>query len=59
MRDSALDLMKSVRKVLAGAADAKLEDHIAHREDVLDNVQREVAHFGLIFWYNVTYYAFE
>ena len=45
MRDSDLDLMKGVRKVLTGEADQKLEDHIAHRENVLDNVQREVTEF--------------
>ena len=42
MRDSDLELLEGVRKVLTGEADAKLEEHIAHREDVLDNVQREV-----------------
>ena len=45
MRDSDLELLSGVRKVLTGEADAKLEDHIAHREDVLDNVQREVTEF--------------
>ena len=45
MRDSDLDLLGGVRKVLTGEADQKLEEHIAHREDVLDNVQREVTEF--------------
>lgn len=45
MRDSDLELLSDVRKVLTGEADAKLEDHIAHREDVLDNVQREITEF--------------
>ena len=45
MRDSDLELLAGVRKVLTGEANQKLEDHIAHREDVLDNVQREVTEF--------------
>ena len=45
MRDSDLDLLGGIRKVLTGEADQKLEEHIAHREDVLDNVQREVTEF--------------
>ena len=45
MRDSDLELLEGVRKVLTGEADSKLEEHIAHREDVLDNVQREVTVF--------------
>ena len=45
MRDSDLELLGGVRKVLTGEADQKLEEHIAHREDVLDNVQREVTEF--------------
>ena len=45
MRDSDLELLADVRKVLTGEADNKTEDHIAHREDVLDNVQREVTEF--------------
>ena len=45
MRDSDLDLLAGIRRVLSGEADEKLEDHIAHREDVLDNVQREVTEF--------------
>ena len=45
MAESGLDLLKCVRKVLAGEATAKDEDHIFHREGVLDNVQREVTDF--------------
>ena len=45
MRDSDLELLSDVRKVLTGEADVKLEDHIVHREDVLDNVQREITEF--------------
>ena len=45
MRDSDLDLLSGVRRVLSGESDEKQEEHIAHREDVLDNVQREVTEF--------------
>ena len=45
MRDSDLELLTDVRKVLTGEADTKIEDHIAHRENVLDNVQREITEF--------------
>ena len=45
MRDSDLELLADVRKVLTGEADGKVEEHIAHREGVLDNVQREVTEF--------------
>ena len=45
MKESDLDLLAGVRKVLTGEAEPKLEEHIAHREDVLDNVQREVTEF--------------
>ena len=45
MRDSDLELFAGVRKVLSGEADARLEDHIFHREAVLDNVQHEVTEF--------------
>ena len=45
MKESDLELLSGVRKVLTGEADQKLEEHIAHREDVLDNVQREVTEF--------------
>ena len=45
MRESNLDLLKCSRMVLAGESDEKLENHIVHREDILDNVQREVTEF--------------
>ena len=45
MRDSDLELMSSLKKVLAGESDEKTEEHILHREVVLDNVQKEVAEF--------------
>ena len=45
MRDSDIELLGCVRKVLSGEADERTEDHIAHREEVLDNVQREVTEF--------------
>lgn len=45
MRDSDLELLSGIRRVLAGEADEKQEDHISHREDILDNVQREVTEF--------------
>jgi len=31
--------------VLAGEADEKVENHITHREEILDNIQREVTEF--------------
>ncbi len=45
MRDSNLDLLSCVRKVLTGEADEADEQHILHREGILDNVQREVTEF--------------
>ena len=42
---SNLDLLDCARKVLTGAADEAVERHIIHREDILDNVQREVTEF--------------
>ncbi len=45
MRDSDIDLLQCVRKVLTGEADQRDEDHIVHRENILDNVQREVTEF--------------
>ena len=45
MRDSNLDLLTCVRHVLTGDADDSDEDHIIHREAILDNVQREVTEF--------------
>ena len=45
MKASNLDLIDCVRKVLAGEADADVEKHIVHREDILENVQKEVTEF--------------
>ena len=45
MRDSNLEMLKLSRKVLEGEATAEDENHITHREDILDNVQREVTEF--------------
>lgn len=45
MRDSDLDLLNLTRKVIAGTSTDEDESHITHREDVLDNVQREVTEF--------------
>ena len=47
MKRSNLELLDCARKVLAGetAEDDGPEKHIVHREDILDNVQREVTEF--------------
>ena len=45
MKASNLDLIDCARKVIAGESDAELEKHIVHREDILDNVQKEVTEF--------------
>ena len=45
MAESDLDLLEHVRLVLSGEADERDEEHIFHREDILDNVQREVTEF--------------
>ena len=45
MKASNLDLISCARKVIAGESDAELEKHIVHREDILDNVQKEVTEF--------------
>jgi len=45
MKMSNLDLLACARKVLSGEADEADEKHIFHREDILDNVQREVTEF--------------
>ena len=45
MKASNLDLIDCARKVIAGESDDDLEKHIAHREDILDNVQKEVTEF--------------
>ena len=45
MRDSDIELLGCVRNVLSGESDERTEEHIVHREEVLDNVQREVTEF--------------
>ena len=45
MKSSNLDLLECARKVIAGESDDDLEKHIVHREDILDNVQKEVTEF--------------
>ena len=45
MKDSNLDLLGCARKVVAGESEEADERHIVHREDILDNVQREVTEF--------------
>lgn len=45
MAESGIDLLESVRAVLTGQARPKDEEHIFHREAVLDNVQREITEF--------------
>ena len=45
MKDSNLDLLGCARKVVAGESEESDERHIVHREDILDNVQREVTEF--------------
>ncbi len=45
MRDSNLEMLVCARKVLEGVATPEDESHIMHREDILDNVQREVTEF--------------
>ena len=45
MRESNLELLGCARLVLAGESDESTENHIVHREDILDNVQKEVTEF--------------
>ena len=45
MKESDMDLLRCVRQVLSGTATHDVEEHIIHREDILDNVQREVTEF--------------
>ncbi len=45
MRDTDLELLDCLKKVLSGEADERTEEHIFHRESVLDNVQKEVTEF--------------
>lgn len=45
MRDTDLELLGIVRKVIDGTAEDSDEDYISHREDILDDVQRDVTEF--------------
>ncbi|MBO7482357.1 MAG: Na/Pi cotransporter family protein [Kiritimatiellae bacterium] len=45
MKESNLELLVCARQVLAGESDEKIENHIVHREDILDNVQKEITEF--------------
>ena len=45
MRDSDLELLAGIKDVLVGTATESAEEHILHREEVLDNVQREITEF--------------
>ena len=45
MRESNLELLDCSRKVLTGESDESLENHIIHREEILDNVQKEITEF--------------
>ncbi|MGN0846993.1 MAG: Na/Pi cotransporter family protein [Kiritimatiellia bacterium] len=45
MRESDLELLDCARQVLAGESDEALENHITHREEILDTVQKEVTDF--------------
>ena len=46
MGESNIDLLDTYRKLLlTGEPDEELEQHIFHREDILDNIQREITDF--------------
>ena len=45
MGESNIDLLDTYRKLLSGESDEELEQHIFHREDILDNIQREITDF--------------
>ena len=45
MAESGIELIEGVRKVFTGESDDKLEEHLFHREGVLDNVQKEITEF--------------
>ncbi|MCR5751676.1 MAG: Na/Pi symporter [Kiritimatiellae bacterium] len=45
MRDSNLDIFDCARKIISDKANDEIENHIIHREDILDNVQREVTEY--------------
>ncbi len=45
MKESCLDLIECAGKTVTGEADETMESHIVHREEILDNVQKEVTEF--------------
>ncbi len=45
MGKSNIDLLDTFRKLLKGEIDEELEHHIFHREEILDNIQREITTF--------------
>ncbi|MBR4172515.1 MAG: Na/Pi cotransporter family protein [Kiritimatiellae bacterium] len=45
MADSDLELLTTFRRLLSGEEDSQLEEHILHREGILDVVQREITDF--------------
>lgn len=45
MGESNIELFDTFRKLLEGTIDEELEQHIFHREDILDNIQREITDF--------------
>jgi len=45
MGESNIDLLETFRKLLEGESNEELEQHIFHREDILDNVQHEISSF--------------
>lgn len=45
MKESCLDLLNCARQVLAGESDKEVENHITHREEILDQVQKEITEF--------------
>ncbi len=45
MRDSDVELLAGVKDVISGTAEERVGEHILHREEVLDKVQREIAEF--------------
>lgn len=56
MAESITDLMAHVRLVLTGEGDEKTEAHIFRREDILDNIQKEVTVFlGEVMLSRLTY----
>lgn len=45
MKESNIELLDCVRRVITGEADERVESHIGHREEILDNVQKEITEF--------------